>query len=252
MEESARVLQIAPSRPQRAFKFVWGVIATFLAVLYTVLIAPFTAAVASVNHGHLVTHTTRFWAWLIIRTCGVKVEIGGLENLEGIKSYVLVANHQSFFDIFAIAVYMPGEIRFVAKKELLKIPLIGSILRRSGHILIDRQRGGQAIRRSLETVRHGYNICVFAEGHRFSDNRVHEFSDGAAWLAIATRLPCVPMAISGTAALFRRGAKIVVPGGRMRMTIGKPIETRDLKGEDRIQLTRRLEAEVRANFVSEV
>jgi 1-acyl-sn-glycerol-3-phosphate acyltransferase len=252
MEQGAGLFQPKANRPMRAFKFVWGVAATLLAVLYTAVLAPCTALAAAFNHGHMVTHITRLWARLIIRTCGVKVEIQGLENLEGLGQYVLVANHKSFFDIFAVAAYMPGEIRFVAKKELLRIPVIGYTLRRSQHIVVDRQRGGQAIRKSLETVRCGYSICVFAEGHRFSDKLVHEFSDGAAWLAIATGLPCVPMAISGTAALFRRGAKIVVPCGRMRMTIGKPIETKGLKSADRIELTRRLEEAVRASFVTEV
>ena len=118
--------------------------------------------------------------------------------------------------------------------------------------MIDREAGGKAIRRAREVVRHGYSICVFAEGHRFSDNRVHEFSDGAAWLAIMNKLPCVPMAISGTSTMMPRGAKFVVPGRRMRMKFGTPIPTVGLRSADRADLTRRLEAAVRADFTTEV
>jgi 1-acyl-sn-glycerol-3-phosphate acyltransferase len=233
-------------------RLAWGALGTILSVLYTAVLAPLAAITGPFFNGHAVTYLGRLWGWLIVRTCGVTVEIRGLENLEGLKSYVLAVNHQSFFDIFAIAAYMPGEPRFVAKKELLKIPVFGYALRTSGHIVIDRDKGGQAIRHALKSARNGYSIVVFAEGHRFSDNRVHEFQDGAAWLAIATHLPSVPMAISGTAALMPRGAKFPVPGRRMRMTLGKPIATAGLKSADRIELTRKLEAAVRDMFVSEV
>jgi 1-acyl-sn-glycerol-3-phosphate acyltransferase len=207
---------------------------------------------AAIGKPHAVTPLSRLWGRLLIRTCSVKVRIEGLENLAGLKTYTLVSNHQSFFDIFSIVAFMPGEIRLVAKKELLKIPVLGYALKNSGHVIIDRQSGGKEIRKVIESSREGFSIAIFAEGHRFSDNRVHEFEDGAAWLAIMTRTPAVPMAISGSAAFFPRLAKIVVPGGTMRMTIGKPIPTAGLKSSDRTELTRKLEEAVRATFSTEV
>ncbi|HTW88114.1 MAG TPA: lysophospholipid acyltransferase family protein [Candidatus Binataceae bacterium] len=231
----------------------WGAIAVVMAVLYTAVLSIAAALTAPFHDGHAVSHIGRLWAWLIIRTCGVMVEIEGLEHLEGLESFVMVSNHQSMFDIFAILAYIPGETRFLAKKELRRVPLVGYAMGRSGHVFVDRERrGGNAIRRAIEVSRLGYNLCVFAEGTRFSDNQVHEFNDGAAWIAIATRRPCIPIAISGSAAIFPRGAKVVVPGLRIRIRIGAPIETRDLKSSDRFALTRQLEAAVRATFISEL
>jgi 1-acyl-sn-glycerol-3-phosphate acyltransferase len=239
--------------PQRGLiEFIWGAAATALAVVYTAALAPCAALVSMLGYPHLATPVSRLWGWLIVHTSGVKVEIEGLEHLAGLKSYVLVCNHQSFFDIFAICAWMPGEPRFVAKQELGKIPVLGFAMRRSGHIMIDRAKGGQAIRKALKSAQEGFSIVVFAEGTRFSDNRVHPFNDGAAWLAIATRQKCVPMAISGTAGFFPRGARIVRPGRRMRMAIGPPIDTTELRGADREALTRQLEASVRALFRTEV
>jgi 1-acyl-sn-glycerol-3-phosphate acyltransferase len=239
--------------PQRGIvEFVWGAAATALAVFYTAALAPCAALVSVLGYPHLATPINRFWGWLIVHTSGVKVEIQGLEHLAGLNSYVLVSNHQSFFDIFAICAWMPGEPRFVAKQELGKIPILGLAMRRSGHIMIDRAKGGQAIRKALKIAREGFSIVVFAEGTRFSDNRVHPFNDGAAWLAIATRQKCVPMAISGTGTFFPRGARIVRPGRRMRMAIGPPIDTTQLRGADRETLTRQLEASVRSLFRTEV
>lgn len=243
---------LAAAPPAGLLSRAWGAIAVAMAVLYTAVLSIAAALTAPFHDGHAVSHIARLWGWLIIRTCGVRVEIEGLAHLQGIEAFVMVSNHQSMFDIFAILAYIPGETRFVAKKELRRVPLVGYAMRRSGHIFVDRERGGNAIRRAIEVSRLGYNLCVFAEGTRFSDNQVHEFNDGAAWIAIATRRPCIPIAISGSAAIFPRGAKVVVPGRRIRITVGAPIETRDLKSSDRFALTQRLEAAVRAAFISEL
>lgn len=231
---------------------LWGVAATILAVVYTAVLSVPTFAVCFFADGHWVTPLTKLWAWLIVRTCGIRVKVEGLENLAGLREVVLVSNHKSLFDIMAVVYAIPREIRFVAKREVKKIPLIGRTMEHAQHIIIDRHSGGREIRRALKATRDGYTICVFAEGHRFNDDLVHEFSEGAAWLAIATRLPCVPMAISGTLALMPRGARFINPGRRIRITLGMPIETKEMRSADRIALTRRLEGAVRAEFRTEI
>lgn len=230
---------------------LWGFIATILSVI-TLFIFLLPAAVVAPFDSHLVTPLQKLMSWIIFRFCGIKVEVCGLENLEGIGQYVAVSNHQSLFDILAVIQYAPGQMRFVAKKEIQKVPLVGFVLARSENIVIDRKAGGKAIRRAAAIARRGYSICVFAEGHRYSDNRVHEFSDGAAWMASVTKLPCVPLAISGTAALMPRGAKFVIPGGHIRLTFGAPIPVTDVRSADRADLTHQLEAAVRSAFTAEV
>lgn len=243
--------------PVRFFKLAWGVVGMLLSVLYTIILALPAAIGAGLGFYKTTSAISRFWARMIIRTCGIKVEIEGLENVRGLKSYVLVANHQSFFDIFAILAYMPGDTRFVAKKELLKIPVVGYAMAHNGHVIVDRQGGGRSIRRALEAARKGnYPICVFAEGHRYNDGQVHEFNDGAAWIATMANLPCVPMAINGSGAFFPREAIVPLAGGRMRMTLLPPImpfeEGERSKGADRAALTHKLEEAVRSAFVPEL
>lgn len=252
MPNHAQASPYAAASPRGFFNLAWGVVATALSVLWTAPWAIVAAILAMMRKLHAVTQVSRLWARGIIRLCGVKVQIEGLENLAGLKSYILVANHQSFFDIFACVAFMPGEPRFVAKKELLKIPVIGYALNNSGHIIIDRQAGGREIRKAIQIIRSGMDVIVFAEGHRYNDNQVHEFEDGAAWLAILSQLPAVPMSISGSGAFFPRGAKVVTPGRTMRMTIGKPIATTGMRSADRGDLTRRLEQAVRATFTTQV
>jgi 1-acyl-sn-glycerol-3-phosphate acyltransferase len=234
------------------FNLAWGVVATVISVLWTAPFAIAAAILAAMGKLHALTLITRVWARGIIRFCGIKVQIEGLENLAGLNSFILIANHKSFFDIFAIAAFIPGEPRFVAKKELLKIPVIGYALKRGGHVIIDRDAGGVAIRKAIQIIRSGLEVCVFAEGHRFNDDHVHEFEDGAAWLAILSRLPAVPMSISGSGHIFPRRAIIVTPGRAMRMRIGQPIATEGMRSADRTELTRKLEQAVRATFTTEV
>ncbi len=246
--------RLPDAAPMRIFKLAWGATATVLSVLYTFLLAPWAALGARLGFYRQVSALSRWWAWMIIRTCGIKVEIEGLEHIAGLKSYILVCNHQSFFDIFAVLAYMPGDMRFVAKKELLKIPLVGAAMKHNGHIIVDRQGGGRSIRRAIEQARNNYPICVFAEGHRFNDGSVHEFNEGAAWLAVRSKLPCVPMAICGSGAFFPREAKVVSPGGRMKMKLGAPVRLEDMPAgrEGTRELTHRLEDAVRAMFEPEL
>ena len=234
----------------RVLEHLWGIIATGLSLLYTAILTWLAAFASLFADGHFCSPIFRMWAWLIFRTFGMSVELVGMENLQGVSSFVLVSNHQSMFDIPAVFLLIPREMRFLAKREIKKIPVLGFMLERSENIMIDRASGGKAIRRALAAADHGYSICVFAEGHRFSDNRVHEFNEGAAWLAIATKLPCIPMAIGGTAELMPRGAKFAMPGRRIRLVLRRPISTVGLRGADRAELTERLQAEVQTAFRS--
>jgi 1-acyl-sn-glycerol-3-phosphate acyltransferase len=244
-------VQTSAAVPTGEISFVrqcWGAAATGMAVVYTAILTPFAALGAALGYPEVVARLGRLWGRLIMRTAGVKLELEGLENIENLSSFVLIANHQSMFDIMALLGYFPRPVRFVAKKELLKIPLFGYALKNGGHIVIDRQSGGQEVRKAIDIAKSGLCIVFFAEGHRFSDNQIHRFNPGAAWLALLTGLPCVPMAISGSGALMPRGARTAVPGMTMRMTLGAPIPTAGLQTNDRNKLTRQLEQSVRELF----
>jgi 1-acyl-sn-glycerol-3-phosphate acyltransferase len=234
----------------RVLMQLWSLFATILALLYTAILIWPAALASFFGDGHLCSPIFRLWAWLIFRTFAISVEVAGVENLQDVGSFVLVSNHQSLFDILAVFLLIPREMRFLAKREIKKVPVLGFTVERSENIVIDRASGGKAIRRALAVVNHGYSICVFAEGHRFNDNWVHEFNEGAAWLAIVTKLPCVPMAISGTGEVMPPGAKLAQPRRRIRLTLHPPVSTTGLKGADRAELTERLQAEVVAAFRS--
>src|SRR6266446_6579461 len=121
-------LRVTTSPIERAVKMVWGVAATLLCVVYTAVLSCVAAAIAPFSQ-NMLNALARFWARLIMLTCGARVEFQGLKNLEGVRACVLVGNHESYFDIFALLAYLPREIRFMAKKEWLKLPVFGFALK---------------------------------------------------------------------------------------------------------------------------
>src|SRR5260370_6923297 len=102
---------------------LWGVIATVLSVLYTAILLIPAAIVAPFDHGHLVSPLMRLWSRMILLTCGIKIELDDLENLDALDSFLPVSNHHSLFDIFALCPYLPPELRFLANPQVTHVPL---------------------------------------------------------------------------------------------------------------------------------
>jgi 1-acyl-sn-glycerol-3-phosphate acyltransferase len=195
------------------------------------------------------------WARWIVKACGIEVQVEGLEKIDRNGSYVLISNHLSNFDIFVILAALPLTIRFVAKKELLRVPIFGQALALSNHIVIDRSNPEGAIARINARVadRSGGSFCIlfFAEGTRSPDGKVHPFKKGGVTLAIRTGLPIVPMSISGTRKFLPKGHAIIHPRGRVKIVLDLPLETRSCRLEERDALNRRVQEIVTKNYIEE-
>ena len=251
MANHAQASPYAAAAHRGIFNLAWGLVATILSVLWTAPCAIAAAIAATMGKQHAVTVISRVWARVIIGLCGIKVQIDGLDNIADLKSFVLVTNHQSFFDIFAVIAFMPGEPRFIAKKELLRIPFSAtrSTFRSRDH----RPRGGrkacarrsQIIRSGLASASSPRAIALTTTGSMSSKTA----PPGSRSCPGCRRCRCRSAA---PGVFFPRLAKVVTPGCAMRMTIGKPIATEGMRSADRTELTRRLEEAVRATFTTEV
>lgn len=165
------------------------------------------------------------WARIFCVLSLVRVQVKGRENIRKNTSYVFVANHQGAYDIFAIYGYLEHNFRWMMKKSLEKIPLVGYSCKVSGHIFVDNSRPA-AVKATMETAEKrlagGMSVVVFPEGARTLDGRMHRFRRGAYTLAIEFGLPVVPITIDGAYHILRRTAKIPRPG-KIILTIHKPI-----------------------------
>ena len=184
----------------------------------------------------------RRWARALIRAAGVRVELEGVEHLCEESAQVVVANHESWFDVLALAGYLPVDYRFVAKKELSGVPIFGPAWRACGHIAIDR-RDQQAAIEALERARREVHarpltIVMYPEGTRTPTGELLPFKKGAFVLAIQVGVPVVPVGIHGARAVMPKGRLRIRPG-TIRIRIGEPMTTEGLAIRDRDVLTDR-------------
>lgn len=158
---------------------------------------------------------TRRWARSIIWASGCPVLVHGRENVRAGVPQVIASNHISWFDVFALASIIEVPYHFVAKKELLRIPLFGAAMEAAGHITIDRSNRDRAIeslRAAGEKIRANPGaVVIFPEGTRSRTGRLMPFKKGAFVLAAESRVAVVPAAISGSFEIMRKGSWKITP-----------------------------------------
>ncbi len=186
------------------------------------------------------------WARSVLASAGVRTQAYGLERIPQGHA-VFVCNHQSHYDALVVLALVRKHIRWVAKRELFRIPVFGGAMRRVGNIPVERSGGAKDRARLSEAVqglRERVSVMFFAEGTRSFDGRLRPFKKGAAMLAIQAGVPVVPMAVSGTRLILPKGGRAVRWGQRVALVVGEPISTEGLTEQDREALTRRLEEAV--------
>ncbi|MBK8013213.1 MAG: 1-acyl-sn-glycerol-3-phosphate acyltransferase [Deltaproteobacteria bacterium] len=169
------------------------------------------------------------WAQSVLSTCGVEVLATGLDQPFDAPSYLVMANHVSLFDVPALYAVMPFEMKAIAKKELTYIPVFGWALALGGAVVVDRKSRARAIAsidRAAETIRAGQSVLMFPEGTRSTTGTLGSLKKGPFHLALAARVPILPVGLRGTAAVLAKGDWRVHPG-TIQLAVGNPIFTED-------------------------
>jgi 1-acyl-sn-glycerol-3-phosphate acyltransferase len=198
------------------------------------------------QEGGIYDYVQRGWARGLLRAAGTPVTLVGFEHVPSDRPVVYVANHQSWFDILAIGGTVPGTLRFVAKKEMASIPLLGQAMRAAGHIYIDRQNRAQAIEAYEEVagvIRAGLNAVVFPEGTRTRTGELQPFKKGPFVLALAAQVPVVPVYCAGTFDILPKAHLLLRPHP-IALLFGEPIETAGMTYDDRHGLMERTRAAI--------
>ena len=136
---------------------------------------------------------------------GAKVEYRGLENIPKDTGVMYVGNHSSYFDIIFTYGMLPGNVGYIAKKELEKVPVISWAMKLSYCLFLDRdniKQGLATILKAIEYVKGGASIFVFPEGTRSKDGKMTDFKEGAMKIATKSSCPIIPVAFSNTAEVF--------------------------------------------------
>lgn len=226
-------------------------------MLYNVAQATFTAAwtagwitaamVETLRRGEPETALAmarRRWGPGLLHGAGARLAVEGGDDVDWAKPHLFVCNHQSMIDVPIAFVALGCNLRFIAKSELMNLPVLGHYMRSTGMISVDRDdRPGarQSILAAADRMRAGASVLAFPEGTRSTDGEIGPFKKGAFVVAIAAQVPVVPVAIEGAVRVLPRDGFRVRPG-LVRVRIGSPIPTEGLTYDDRDLLRERVRA----------
>jgi 1-acyl-sn-glycerol-3-phosphate acyltransferase len=151
-----------------------------------------------------------------VRAAGIKIEIDGYENIPAGRSCIFMCNHVSNLDPPVVLPLLPGRSSVLLKKELMGIPILGRAMRMGKFVPVSRGHRRDAAQASVEAaadaLRSGLHILVYPEGTRSLDGRLSNFKKGPFFLAKETQAPIVPIALSGTQKMMRKGSYAITPG----------------------------------------
>jgi len=185
----------------------------------------------------------RGWARCLLLGSGVKVKVEGLEKIAPNGSYVFASNHLSYMDTPVVLANIPVQFRFLAKRGLFQIPLLGTHLARAGHIPVPREDARAAVKTmtmAAQVIRErGISLLIFPEAGRSQTGELASFKEGAAYIAIRAGVPLVPITLNGTREILPYGSGHV-RSGSVTMRIGDPIPTDQVQLRDRGRITTQL------------
>lgn len=214
--------------------YVWLIIYP-LAWSLTVLVAITVSVLSILGMSQFAgRYVAKFWGRAILWITPVKVRKIGQLHIQAEQSYVVVANHQSMYDILLVYGYLPLDFKWVMKIELRKMPFVGFACEKMGHIYVDR-RNRQASIRAMNAAKNqlvnGTSVFFFPEGTRNNGDQLMLFKKGAFRMARDLQLPILPVSIAGANRVMPTGGTRILPG-KIDMTFHPPITLEQINAMD--------------------
>jgi 1-acyl-sn-glycerol-3-phosphate acyltransferase len=205
--------------------FWWSMVVA--AVLLLIFAPPVLLVAGLANRRHWVYPWALFGARNWLRLSGMRIKVRGLELLDPRETYVFISNHRSYLDTATLFQYVGRRIGLIAKKELLKVPLLGYGMGYVNVMAIDRtnrERAVQTMQAATKRIQSGVSFGVFAEGTRALPGQMLPFKKGAFYMARDAGVPIVPVAIKNTDVLMGKGTGEAWPG-TIEVVILPPVPT---------------------------
>ena len=196
------------------------IVVTLFTAIFTILCFPW-------KNGKAPRAVQVFWSRSVLWFLLIPIKVTGQENVAPKQSYVFVANHQSFLDVFAVYGWLPNNFKWLMKKEIRKVPFVGTACAVAGHIFVDRSNPRAALQ-SMDHIKKelvdGISTVIFPEGTRTKTGEMGRFKQGAFKIAMDMGLPVVPLSLGGFFKAMPSGQAFANPRARVSLHIGKPID----------------------------
>jgi 1-acyl-sn-glycerol-3-phosphate acyltransferase len=205
------------------------------------------------RNGNIVHHYARWWAKIQLLVSGVRVRVKGLEHLDKETPYIYMSNHQGSYDIFALLSCLPVQFRWIAKKELFAIPILGWAMGAANYISIDRsgrRRALKSIERAASKIKGGVSVVIFPEGTRSRDGAIQPFKRGGFTLALKSGVPIIPITINGSRDVMARDSMRVRPG-EIRVSVDRAIQTTPFSLRERNVLMEKVRETIERNLAAD-
>lgn len=192
----------------------------------------------------------RWWSKSLLKFIDLEFKVLNPYNteFEENKAYIVMCNHCSYYDIPLSLMALPGSIRMLAKKELLKIPVWGKAMRRTDFVSIDRFNPRQALKdmKYAKTVmERGIILWIAPEGTRSVDGKLQKLKPGGFRLAIETGATIVPLGIKGSEKIMATNSFKVKRGSNVEVRIGRAIDASTYNKRQRDELMEAVEKELK-------
>jgi 1-acyl-sn-glycerol-3-phosphate acyltransferase len=167
------------------------------------------------------------WSRTVVENARIALDVRGREHLEPHKTYLVMSNHQSLYDIPVLFHVIGPNVRMITKKELFAVPIFGGALAAAGFISIDRsdrERAIASLNHARDLLAGGTHVWISPEGTRSQSGQLLPFKKGAFYLAFEASLPILPVTLRGTRDVLAARGVLSNAGAEVRVTIHEHID----------------------------
>lgn len=228
----------------RPFYLMFLILNTIAVCLTIIIISPFD------KKGNTVHYIGKFWSLLNIFLSGTRLTIRGKEKINTNLTHIVMSNHQSLFDVWALIGKIPLQIRWIVKAEIRKIPIFGYTLERMGHIYVDRKKRAAAyisLETAAEKIKNGTSVIIFPEGTRSNDGHLLKFRMGGIILALKSGVPILPVTVNGSRFVLPKNTLALMPG-KIEVVVGDMIDASSYDENNKNELMEKIRSAIHENL----